>query len=71
MSDLTLFRFSRYDTHGVRQINRNSDLIRYRRFAPDLLLELVSTEIDLPTLEDVERAKPYLLAAYEGGSHAA
>lgn len=182
--------FTRYDAHAVQQINRNIDLIRYRRFAPDLLLlELVNTvtadplataepekggapklgktitsvdkpvsewlanmppalvpvfesleayvlslgddvqrkdlklyiafkrlrnfatfvfqksklrlflhldpekikaepgftrdvrevghwgtgdvEIDLATLEDVERAKPYLLAAYEGGSHAA
>jgi predicted transport protein len=35
--------FTRYDEHAVQQINRNIELIRYRRFAEDLLLfELVN-----------------------------
>ena len=35
--------FTKYDGHAVEQINRNIELIRYRRFADDLLmLELVN-----------------------------
>src|SRR6201996_5445842 len=35
--------FSRYDDHAVRQIERNIELIRYRRFGPELLmLDLVA-----------------------------
>jgi predicted transport protein len=35
--------FNRYDDHAVKQIQRNIELIRYRRFGPDLLmLDLVS-----------------------------
>lgn len=30
--------FNRYDDHAVKQIQRNIELIRYRRFGPDLLL---------------------------------
>ena len=30
--------FSRYDAHAVQQIDRNIELVRYRRFGPDLLL---------------------------------
>ncbi|KXV03413.1 transporter [Caballeronia megalochromosomata] len=30
--------FTRYDVHAVQQINRNVELIRYRRFGADLLL---------------------------------
>lgn len=34
--------FTRYDEHAVKQINRNIELLRYRRFGDDLLmLELV------------------------------
>jgi predicted transport protein len=36
--------FTKYDLHGVQQINRNIDLIRHRKFGDDLLaLELVHT----------------------------
>lgn len=36
--------FTRYDEHAVKQINRNIELMRYRRFGDDLLmLELVNT----------------------------
>jgi len=35
--------FTKYDTHAVQQINRNIELIRYRKFGDDLLLfELVN-----------------------------
>jgi predicted transport protein len=35
--------FTRYDEHAVQQINRNIELLRYRRFGSDLLLlELVN-----------------------------
>jgi predicted transport protein len=35
--------FKRYDVHAVNQMQRNIDLIRYRRFGPDLLmLDLVA-----------------------------
>ncbi len=35
--------FSRYDDHAVKQISRNIELIRYRRFGPELLmLDLVA-----------------------------
>ena len=38
--------FTRYDEHAVQQINRNIELIRYRRFGTDLLLlELVNAVI--------------------------
>ena len=34
--------FTKYDVHAVQQIDRNIDLVRYRRFGPELLLlELV------------------------------
>src|SRR5262249_46934809 len=30
--------FTRYDDHAIKQIQRNIELIRYRRFGPDLLM---------------------------------
>jgi len=46
--------FTRYDEHAVQQINRNIELIRYRRFGEDLLLlELVNA-----VTARVEEAKP-------------
>ena len=36
--------FTRYDEHAVKQISRNIELVRYRRFSDDLLLlDLVTT----------------------------
>jgi predicted transport protein len=43
--------FNRYDEHAVKQIQRNIELIRYRRFGPDLLM------LDLVTATSV-RASP-------------
>ncbi len=51
--------FTRYDVHAVQQINRNIDLVRYRRFAPDLiLLELVNSVAadPLPSDDKLEKA---------------
>lgn len=43
--------FTKYDEHAVQQINRNIELIRYRRYGEELLLfELVNA----PTLQAVE-----------------
>jgi len=47
--------FTRYDAHAVQQINRNIELLRYRRFGPDLLLlELVNAV----TADPLETAAP-------------
>lgn len=49
--------FTRYDQHAVQQINRNIDLLRYRRFGPELLaLQLVHRTSD--SLMDGEEAAP-------------
>lgn len=41
--------FTRYDEHAVKQIHRNIELLRYRRFGDDLLLlELVNVAIAQP-----------------------
>ena len=37
--------FTRYDEHAVQQMNRNIELIRYRRFGENLLMLELVTEI--------------------------
>ena len=54
--------FTRYDGHAVQQINRNIELIRYRRFGDDLLL----LELALASQADLDAVKPLILMAYEG-----
>jgi predicted transport protein len=50
--------FSRYDAHAVQQIDRNIELVRYRRFGPDLLLlEQVNTVASESTAESPPAAK--------------
>lgn len=45
--------FTRYDVHAVQQINRNIDLIRYRRYGDDLLLlELINAATAEPVPEE-------------------
>jgi predicted transport protein len=47
--------FTKYDEYAVKQINRNIDLVRYRRFGDDLLaLDLVwrTTSDAVPILEE-------------------
>ena len=54
--------FTRYDQHAVEQINRNVELIRYRRFGEDLLmLELVNATIaeSGPSTTDESSVPPY------------
>jgi predicted transport protein len=47
--------FTKYDVHAVQQINRNIDLIRYRRYDSELLiLELVNTTSGDPIKDDNE-----------------
>ena len=46
--------FTRYDEHAVQQINRNIELVRYRRFEDQLLLfELVNATAAMPGGETV------------------
>jgi len=45
--------FTRYDQYAVQQINRNIELIRYRRYGNDLLLlEMVNTVKEQPVETD-------------------
>ena len=46
--------FTRYDEHAVKQISRNIELIRYRRFGDDLLL------LDLVTATATSPSRPLL-----------
>lgn len=51
--------FTNYDEHAVEQINRNIDLIRYRRFGDELLLfEMVSAVTDSRTEPAQQTAAP-------------
>lgn len=54
--------FNRYDDHAVKQIQRNIELIRYRRFGEDLLmLDLVSAKVvrsETANTTDLEPVQP-------------
>jgi predicted transport protein len=48
--------FTKYDEHAVQQINRNIELIRYRRYGDDLLvLELVNATTAVVVYSDNEK----------------
>ncbi|MGV1098579.1 DUF5655 domain-containing protein [Thiovibrio sp. JS02] len=48
--------FTKYDEHAVQQINRNIELIRYRRYGDDLLLlELVNATTAVVAVSDVQK----------------
>ena len=47
--------FTRYDTHAVEQINRNIDLIRYKKFDDLVLLELVNATSGREAEETVDK----------------
>jgi len=51
--------FTKYDGHAVQQINRNIELIRYRKYDELLLLELVNATMAIVSIaeEDVPRPK--------------
>ena len=54
--------FTRYDQHAVEQMNRNVELIRYRRFGEDLLMfELVNATVaeSGPSTTDGSSTLPY------------
>lgn len=56
--------FTRYDEHAVRQMNRNIDLVRYKKFGEDLLLlELLASTRSGPTYT----AKSTATSPGEGG----
>ena len=64
--------FTRYDVHAVQQINRNVELVRYRRFGDELLLlELVNAVTTASTPADPETpdASPAKAKAYSGGPY--
>jgi len=51
--------FTKYDQHAVQQINRNIDLIRYRRFGDELLaLELVHSVTGANEITADDESKP-------------
>ena len=52
--------FSRYDSHAVKQIQRNIELFRYRRFGPDLLM------LDLVAATSVKGVPPLAIGAPGG-----
>src|SRR5271167_1017402 len=56
--------FNRYDDHAVKQIQRNIELIRYRRFGSDLLM------LDLVSATSVKRS-PAIAIGAPGGEGAA
>lgn len=53
--------FTKYDTHAVKQMSRNIELIRYRRFGDDLLLLDLLTAVSTKALPvaDTENTKPH------------
>ena len=62
--------FTRYDEHAVQQMNRNIELIRYRRFGENLLmLELVNAIVaeQVTYREWGGLTMPSLIAAHSGG----
>jgi len=61
--------FNRYDNHAVKQIQRNIELVRYRRYGPDLLmLDLVAATRAKPL--PLVAAAPAAPAAPNGGNGA-
>lgn len=53
--------FTKYDTHAIKQMSRNIELIRYRRFGDDLLLlDLLTTVSTKPLpIVDAVTGKPH------------
>ena len=58
--------FTKYDAHAVKQMSRNIELIRYRRFGDDLLMLDQLTEVSAKPLPLVETpdAKPHKYTTY-------
>lgn len=48
--------FTKYDVHAVKQINRNIDLVRYKKFGEELLFfELINSNVAKPVKDVVEK----------------
>lgn len=69
--------FSKYDTHAVKQINRNIELVCYRKFNTNLLLlelltkvsgNLPSTPASSPTTDKIGRKQITVLESLENAS---
>jgi predicted transport protein len=50
--------FTKYDGHAVQQINRNIELIHYRRFGDDLLLLELANTASAASAKSTKNAKP-------------
>ena len=57
--------FTRYDQHAVQQINRNIELIRYRRYGDELLLLDLANAVTATTVEEDGPSPPAGTATYE------
>jgi hypothetical protein len=57
--------FNKYDDHAVKQIQRNIELIRYRRFGAELLM------LDLVATTSVKGFPPIAIGAHGGGAASA
>jgi len=49
--------FTKFDDHAIRQINRNIDLIRYRRFGSELLALELASQVSAKTIQPIAPAK--------------
>lgn len=56
--------FTRYDEHAVQQINRNIELIRYRRYGDDLVLLDLANAVTATTIEEGGPTPPAGTASY-------
>ena len=56
--------FTKYDVHAVNQMNRNIELIRYRRFSDDLLLRDLLTSTATTGESAVVSRKPWRRRGY-------
>ncbi len=50
--------YKKYDEHAIRQINRNIDLIRYKRFGDELLALELATTVSADSTPDTSPDKP-------------
>lgn len=62
--------FTKFDEHAIRQINRNIDLVRYRKFGEDLLALELATTVTASTGPAAARSTPAPDAPAPGPSRA-
>ena len=61
--------FTKFDKHAIRQINRNIDLVRYRRFGEDLLVLELATRVSAGVPDKSSADKPVSQALAEMNDH--